>query len=172
MDQFYQIYLTEIAECGKQLEVFAAQLPALWRRSKFRVKGLKKAERYNDSLCVVKSVEEGGRLGVQLINTERIEISIKRENIELVEALISESTEPEIHQALERIRMCRSQLPESKEGVTSATVNWARGLLDITYAVEIKIIDDEFKDQSGFSEVGILSGATKFICTHYFEPCL
>ena len=155
MDQIYKTFLAEIADSAQLVEAFAAQLPALWRRSRFLVKGLKKAEKYNHTLCIVKSVVEGGRLGVQLLNEDRTELSIKRENVELVEALVSESSEPEIHHALERLRLCRSTIPETREGVTAAAVNWARGLLDITYKAEIRIIDEEFADRAGFSEVRI-----------------
>ncbi len=153
-DMAAKLHLEEIAESARSLEAFAAQLPALWRRSKFRVKGLKKAEKYNDCLCVVKTVVEGRRFGVQLLNEDKSELSIRRENIELVDHLISESSEPEIYQALERLHLSRSaDLPETKEGVSSATVNWARGLLDITYKLEIIIIDAEFVDRDSFLEV-------------------
>ena len=147
-------HFQEIADSAKMLEAFAAQLPALWRKSKYRVKGLIKAAQYNDCLCIIKTSIKGGRVGIQLLNEERSELSIKRENIELVDDLIRESDEPEIHQALQRLRLCRSpSQSQTRDGVSSAAVNWARALLDLTYQVEVKIIDDEFEDLAGFLEV-------------------
>ena len=59
-----------------------------------RVKELKKAERYNEALCIVKKVVDGGRLGVQLLNEDKIELSMNKENVELVEEVINEPSEP------------------------------------------------------------------------------
>jgi hypothetical protein len=153
-------HLGGLAESSRYIESFAAQLPALWRRSKFRIKGLKKSAQYNDMTCIVKAVE-GGRLRVQILDDNKANLSILRVNVELQDAGI-DSSEPEISQALERLRHCRdSSISRTREGVSSATVNWARGLLDVTYQVEIKIIDAEFVDRDGFIEVcRILPGSS------------
>ena len=146
----------------------AALLPCTWRRVKYRPTGLQKAAHYNGIEGVVLGVKppvDGGgcvetRLILRLTNDDANELLLKRSNMELADATALQSHEPELARALERLQLCCSpDIPVSAQGLGGALRNLVQGILDVTFPLESRLVDDSFADMALFDEIcGMLVG--------------
>lgn len=145
----------------------AALLPCTWRRVKYRPTGLQKAAHYNGIEGVVLGVKppvDGGcgetRVILRLTNDDANELLLKRSNMELADAAALKTHEPELARALDRLRLCCStEIPASAEGLGGALRNLVQGILDVTFPLESRLVDDSFEDMALFDEIrGMLTG--------------
>jgi len=148
----------------------AALLPCTWRRIKYRPAGLQKAAHYNGIEGVVLGVKpagEGGgsRVIVRLGNDDANELLLKRENMELVNATALTAHEPELARALERLQLCCSpEIPASAEGMGGAARNLVQGILDVTFPLESRLVDDSFEDMDLFHEILDMLASVESVC--------
>jgi hypothetical protein len=161
----------EIARRASRAQAMAALLPCMWRRAKYTVVGLQKAEQYNGMQCIVLGVKtqsdsaQESRLMTRLMNADANELLLKRSNLELVEAGLSSEQEPQLSCALERLALCCSpDVPRTKEGIGAAARNLVQGILDVTFPIESNLVDAEFNDTHLFFDILDILACIETLC--------
>eukprot|EP00960_Hanusia_phi_P033201 750339-Hanusia_phi.AAC.1 len=157
-DQHTAELLDDVRVRSRRIEQLYNFLPVCWRKSKFRIVDLKNAAQYNGIECITKGVDPGsGRIMTRLLNEAQNELLIKYENLELVQLNLDEEKEPVLCKAKERLGLSSSSsVPMTKDGVASSCVNLTQALLDVTFAIENNMVDDDFSNKALFKEVGNL----------------
>mmetsp|Transcript_28390 Transcript_28390/g.64341 ORF Transcript_28390/g.64341 Transcript_28390/m.64341 type:complete len:269 (-) Transcript_28390:642-1448(-) len=154
-DQHTAELLDDVRVRSRRIEQLYNFLPVCWRKSKFRIVDLKNAAQYNGIECITKGVDPGsGRIMTRLLNEAQNELLIKYENLELVQLNLDEEKEPVLCKAKERLGLSSSSsVPMTKDGVASSCVNLTQALLDVTFAIENNMVDDDFSNKALFKEI-------------------
>uniref|UniRef100_A0A7S4JTF2 Uncharacterized protein n=1 Tax=Guillardia theta TaxID=55529 RepID=A0A7S4JTF2_GUITH len=159
----------EICSRAKRIEQLYVFLPVCWRKSKFMIFDLKNAAQYNGTECIAKGVDPGsGRIMTRLLNQDQNELLIKHENLQLVNLNLDEKSEPVLCKAKERLSVSSStSVPMTREGLASSIVNLTQGLLDVTFAIENNMVDDDFSNKSLFREILSTLKGVEDLCLKY-----
>jgi hypothetical protein len=91
---------------------------------------------------------------VQVQNEERSELGVRVANLEVSEHRLDPEEEPELSRAMDRLKLAQSDdVPRDRSGVEGSLVNWAQGLLDVTFNIENRMVDEGFAKEELFGAV-------------------
>lgn len=91
---------------------------------------------------------------MQVQNEERSELGVRVANLEVSEHRLDPEEEPELSRAMDRLKLAQSDdVPRDRSGVEGSLVNWAQGLLDVTFNIENRMVDEGFAKEELFGAV-------------------